>query len=137
MNSTPVILHNISGAAVIADVRVPKGTRHISIIPVAPEVLANCALLPPDRHNEIEETLPEFLAEIDAVSLGATIDLARWLDDEDRPPSPRLRVLEMLDHWVTAYDDCPGLRTLLDWIDEAGISRSFDLKHWLSRWQRA
>jgi hypothetical protein len=104
MNSTPVIIHNISGAAVIADVRVPKGTRHISIIPVAPEVLANCALLSPEEDEILDEEIveepqssyeqvllltarvrpdellfPEFLARVDALGMGTRIDVSHLL----------------------------------------------------------
>ena len=35
------------------------------------------------------------------------------------------------------HDDCPGLATVLDTIDRAGIGRSFDLKFWLQAWRRA
>lgn len=120
MNSTPVILHNVSGARVIADVRVPKGTRHISIIPVDPAVLANCALLTPAEHPAFDLENPP--------------DRTR---DELIDDSPFVRILDELDAWVCDHDDCPGLATLLDWIDRAGIGHQFDLKFWLDRWQRA
>lgn len=108
MNSTPVTLFNLSGTAVLADVRVPNGTGRVSIIPVAPEILANCALLAPAEHEALEVLTDPF-------SL----------------------VLFWLDCWKIDHDDCPGLATLLDTIDRAGIGRSFDLKFWLRAWRRA
>jgi hypothetical protein len=106
MNSTPVIIHNISGAAVMADVRVPKGTRHISIIPIPPEVLANCALLAPTESEEIDDAFS------DPFSAG----------------------LYWLNLWQI-NDDCPSLATMLDEMDHAGVGRSFDLKFWLRAWK--
>jgi hypothetical protein len=120
MNSTPVILHNISGTRVMADVRVPKGTRAISIIPVDPEILSNCALLNPSDHAALSYD-PE----------------ASLLAQEEQEASPFSVIRNWLDDWKIEHDDCPGLATLLDTIDHAGIGRSFDLKFWLQAWQRA
>lgn len=119
MNSTPVIQHHLSDVSVFG--KMPVLTRSTRpIVSMDEAALNNLALLPPDSHGQLTpvdiETIEALLAP---------------------PESPFLTVLEWLDAWVTDHDDCPGLPTLLDRLDTDGIGRSFDLKFWLDRWQRA
>ena len=56
---------------------------------------------------------------------------------EEEEPNPFKTIRDALEFWKIEYDDCPGMATLLDAIDRAGIGRSFDLKFWLQAWRRA
>lgn len=112
MNSAPVILHNLSGTRSFGDLRVPKGTRATSIIPVSDDVLSNCTLLDRADHELIE-------AAIDAKRNNPFTRIREALD------------LEMLD------GDCPNLSDFLALLDESGMAHVFDLKFWLRAWRAA
>lgn len=111
MNSTPVVLHNISGTSVIADVRVPKGTRRVSVIPVDPQILANCALLSAEEYELL--TLED--------------KLERESEEEASSPRPATDPFERIEAVIQHINvDAISYEEFVREIDRVGLGHSID-----------